>query len=78
MDWPASSPDLNPIENVWAILKYRVRRRMNGGPHTHTALVEAVQAEWDALEQDEIDRVILSMERRVNALLLAKGGPVRW
>lgn len=78
MDWPASSPDLNPIENIWAIIKYRVRQRMNGGPHTHAALVEAVQAEWDALEQDEIDRVIFSMERRVDALLLARGGPVRW
>jgi transposase len=28
MNWPANSPDLNPIENVWRLLKYRIGKRL--------------------------------------------------
>ena len=43
LDWPANSPDLNPIEQVCDELRRRARRN-----HLHTVndLAAALQAEW--------------------------------
>jgi hypothetical protein len=41
-----SSPDFNPIENVWRILKQRIKHR-NRPPRTMAELREAIQEEWD-------------------------------
>lgn len=65
---------MNPIEHIWSLLKYRVHKRLGGGEHTQQALENAIQIEWDALEQHEIDRIISTMPQPVEDLLLAQGG----
>ena len=55
-DWPANSPDLNPIENVWRILKSRVKLHHS---MDHKELRKAIEQEWNAIEQWEIDECIL-------------------
>lgn len=55
-DWPVNSPDLNLIENVWRILKSRVKLY-----HVidHKQLRKAIEKEWNTIEQWEIDECIL-------------------
>ncbi|GFX16553.1 transposable element Tcb2 transposase [Trichonephila clavipes] len=63
MDWPARSPDLNPIEHVWDFLGRRLAARTLP-PLTILELRLALQDEWTAMPQQLIDTLILSMGRR--------------
>lgn len=44
--WPASSPDLNPIEHVWRLMKDHIYRR-SPRPTTNILLRQAIQEEWN-------------------------------
>ena len=48
---PAQSPDLNPIEGIWLIIKQRIRRRVFD---SEEELKEALQEEWDKITMEEI------------------------
>jgi hypothetical protein len=71
---PAQSPDLNPIEGIWAILKQRIRRRIFD---TEEEMKEALQEEWDKITMEEIRHRISDMPRRCAELVRSKGGPIR-
>ncbi|GFV47772.1 DDE_3 domain-containing protein [Trichonephila clavipes] len=62
--WPARSPDLNPIENVWDALGRQVAGR-NYPPTNKNTLIRALTEEWDKLPQQLLDIVVQSMVRRV-------------
>lgn len=75
--WPASSPDLNPIENAWNLLKNRINQR-DPRPRGVQGMREAITAEWDALTEDEILEYVDSMPERIAAVIEAGGGHTKW
>ncbi|GFS57684.1 transposable element Tcb2 transposase [Trichonephila clavipes] len=72
MDWPARSPDLNPIERVWDFLGRRLAARTLP-PVTIRELRLALQDEWAAMPQHLIETLILSMGRRCETCLAVRG-----
>ncbi|GFV59666.1 transposable element Tc3 transposase [Trichonephila clavipes] len=72
MDWPARSPDLNPIEHVWDFLGRRLAARTLP-PVTTRELRLALQDEWAAMPQQLIDTLILSMGKRCETCLAVRG-----
>jgi len=73
MEWPAQSPDLNPIEHIWALLKKKIGQRPQP-PSGIVHLWEIVQETWDQIAVEDCRAVIESMPRRVAAVIKAKGG----
>ncbi|GFU31220.1 transposable element Tcb2 transposase [Trichonephila clavipes] len=71
MDWPARSPDLNPIEHLWNFLGRRLAARTLP-PVTIRELRLALQNEWAAMPQQLIDILILSMIKRCETCLAVR------
>ncbi|GFT51427.1 transposable element Tcb2 transposase [Trichonephila clavipes] len=71
MDWPARSPDLNPMELVWGLLGRRLAARTLP-PVTIRELRLALQYEWAAMPQQLIDTLILSKGRRCETCLAVR------
>ncbi|CAA7265669.1 unnamed protein product [Cyclocybe aegerita] len=70
---PPSSPDLNPIEPIWHLLKSTLRH-LPYPPTTVDGLRVAVLRAWEGISVEVINHQIGKMDRRVKAVLAARGG----
>jgi transposase len=79
MEWPPYSPDLNPIENLWAILKVAIYRRypdLEHAPNTDETLnrlIDAAIEVWDSIRDEILCNLSDKMPKRVEAVRLAEG-----
>ena len=72
MDWPAQSPDMNPIENLWAIIKKR-RQKKYGFPKSKREIIDQIFDIWDNIEPEIVSNLADSANRRVSEVIRLNG-----
>jgi Transposase and inactivated derivatives len=77
LPWPARSPDLNPIENLWFMIENNLRKR-RPFPTNLAQLEKMIRDEWGALPLKFLRHLVDSLPRRVNAVVEAEGGVTKY
>ncbi|GFV64022.1 putative transposase like protein [Trichonephila clavipes] len=77
LDWPGNSPDMNPIENIWELMKREVAKDVIANK---TQLLERIihVCNHHPQMQETVQSSIDSMPRRIEALIAAKGGSTKY
>ncbi len=77
LKWPPQSPDLNPIEHLWDVVKREIRI-MDVQPTNLQRLRDAIMLIWTKISEECFQHLLESMPRRIKAVLKAKWGPIRY
>jgi hypothetical protein len=72
MSWPAQSPDLNIIENVWLHLKRELKKRLS---HINTTadLEQEIGRAWTSITPNYVKQLYKSIPRRILRVIRSKG-----
>ncbi|CAJ0595382.1 unnamed protein product [Cylicocyclus nassatus] len=73
VDWPAESPDLNPIELVWGSMKGYISRQ---NIRKLDELESAIRTYWSTLTPEVCQRYIKGIQWRMPAVVSAQGGNI--
>lgn len=76
MTTPASSPDLNPIENVWSAMKTYLRSVVK--PKKKEELVQGIVSFWNTLSAEKCGHYIDHVHRVIPHVVLNAGGPTQF
>jgi hypothetical protein len=80
LSWPSYSPDLNPIENIWAILKRNIEKKVKAmvakkkRKVSQAVFIALVEEEWQNISDEVVLTCITSMPDHIQACIEAEGG----
>jgi len=77
LDWPAQSPDLNPMEHLWEEVQRRLCN-LPSRPSGKENLWDKMQGVWNGIEPSFCTKLIDSMPARIKAVRDTKGGYTRY
>ncbi len=75
IQWPSMSPDLNPIEHLWEILKRQVEHH---SPSSIQSLKEVILEERKKIDLAKCRQLVHSMPRRLGAVIKNHGGHTKY
>ena len=58
---------MNPIENVWMILKDFVQKETT--PNNKDELIESIEQAWEAISMETLEILLASMPHRMKAII---------
>lgn len=71
LDWPGNSPDLNPIENLWTVMKRKVRRYQ---ARNMQELIYNIKKVWcTEITPDLCRKLVQSMPNRISSVMKNRG-----
>ena len=73
LEWTPQSPDLNPLENLWAILFSAVKEKYEQKINSLQELRVALKEEWERIPKELLQKLLASLPRRLQAVKEAKG-----
>lgn len=70
LEWPSQSPDLNPIENLWRVLKIEVKKRK---PKNLKELEQYAKEEWSKISVDTCRNLVDHYPKRLQQVIKSNG-----
>ena len=70
LNWPSQSPDLNPIENVWAFMKHKLKKNP---VDSVDSLVRRLRSIWSSISKEYAQNLVKSLPKRLETVIGSKG-----
>jgi len=76
LQWLPNSLDLNPIENLWKIMKDFLYHHKK--PSNKQEMMDTIKTVWEEVSFEQLQNLIESMPNRMKVVISARGGSTRW